>query len=103
MRPVGGVVRRGDDVETNPADIRERVRRFVTTTFYIPNPSQVTDDLSFLDAGIVDSTGVLEIIAFIQSEFGVAVEDDEILPENLDGVARIAGYVMRKRGGAAVA
>ena len=83
-------------------DIRDRVRQFVTTTFYIPDPSQVTDDQSFLDAGIVDSTGVLEIIAFIQSEFGVAVEDDEILPENLDGVARIVGYVLRKRGDAAV-
>jgi acyl carrier protein len=50
----------------------------------------------------VDSTGVLEIIAFIQSEFGVTVEDDEILPENLDGVAKIAEYVGRKRGVAAV-
>ena len=102
MRPVGGIVSRGDDVETSVLDIKERVRQFVVTTFYVPDPSQVTDTVSFLDTGIVDSTGVLEIIAFIQSEFGVAVEDDEILPENLDGVAKIAEYVQRKRAAAGV-
>lgn len=89
-------------METSALDIKERVRQFVITTFYVPDPSQVTDTVSFLDIGIVDSTGVLEIIAFIQSEFGVAVEDDEILPENLDGVAKITEYVQRKRAAAVV-
>ena len=90
-------------MDTGVNDIKDRVRQFVTSTFYLPDPAQVTDTVSFLDTGIVDSTGVLEIIAFIQSEFGVEVADDEILPENLDGVNRIADYVQRKQNGAAAA
>lgn len=76
--------------------IKSRVRQFVTTTFYVPDPSQVTDEVSFLETGIVDSTGVLEILGFLQNEFGITVEDDEILPENLDSVARLAAYIERK-------
>jgi acyl carrier protein len=45
----------------------------------------------------VDSTGVLEVIYFIESNFGITVDDSETLPENLDSVARIAGYVERKK------
>jgi len=86
-----------------PTDIKNRVRQFVTTTFYVPDPSQLTDALSFLDSGIVDSTGVLEIIGFLQTEFGVNVEDHEILPENLDSVERLAVYIERKRSEAAAA
>ena len=84
-------------MDVSTIDIKDRIRQFVTTTFYVPDPAQVTDTTSFLDTGIVDSTGVLEIIAFLQSEFGVEVEDNEILPENLDSVAAIAAYVGRKQ------
>jgi acyl carrier protein len=76
--------------------IKARVRQFITSTFYVPDPSQVTDEMSFLETGIVDSTGVLEILTFLQSEFGIAVQDDEILPENLDSVARMVAYIERK-------
>jgi acyl carrier protein len=86
-------------MERNVSEIKDRVRQFITTAFYVPDPAQVTDTVSFLDTGIVDSTGVLEIIGFLQSEFGVVVEDDEILPENLDGVSRIAAYIERKANG----
>jgi len=78
-------------------EIRNRVREFITTAFYVPDPARLTDAVSFLETGIVDSTGVLEIIGFLESEFGVVVSDDEILPENLDGLGRITEYVQRKR------
>ena len=84
-------------MDVSTIDIKDRIRQFVTTTFYVPDPAQVTDTTSFLDTGIVDSTGVLEIIAFLQSEFGIEVEDNEILPENLDSVAAIAAYISRKQ------
>jgi len=90
-------------VEPTLADIKTRVRQFVTATFYVPAPSQLTDAQSLLDSGIVDSTGVLEIIGFLQAEFGVNVEDDEILPENLDSVERLAVYIERKRNETAAA
>ena len=58
---------------------QERIRRFVTTNFYVPDPSVLSDSASFLDAGIVDSTGVLEIVNFLETEFEVKVEDDDVL------------------------
>ncbi len=86
-------------MEGSVSDIKDRVRQFITTAFYVPNPALLPDTASLLDTGIVDSTGLLEIIGFLQTEFGVAVEDDEIMPENLDGVLRIATYVERKVNG----
>ena len=79
-------------------DTKERVKNFITTNFYVPNPADLTDDASLLDRGIVDSTGVLEIIGFLEQEFGVTVDDAEILPENLDSVGRIADFVAKKKG-----
>lgn len=78
-------------------DHRDRIRAFVTTNFYVPDPS-FADDASLLDAGIVDSTGVLEVISFLEAEFGLVVADEEMLPDNLDSVARIAAFVERKKG-----
>ncbi|HVY49724.1 MAG TPA: acyl carrier protein [Minicystis sp.] len=78
-------------------DAKEKVRNFITTNFYVPDPAALADDASLLDRGIVDSTGVLEIIGFLEQEFGVTVDDAEILPENLDSVARIVEFVGRKK------
>jgi len=78
-------------------DIKEQVRTFVTTNFYIADPSALKDDTSLLDQGIIDSTGMLEVIFFIGDTFGVKVEDSEMLPENLDSIERIAHFVGRKK------
>jgi acyl carrier protein len=76
----------------------ERVRDFITTNFYIADKAALANDASLLDAGIIDSTGVLEVVAFLESEFAIQVDDAEILPENLDTIARVAAYVDRKKG-----
>jgi acyl carrier protein len=76
----------------------ERVKAFITTNFYVPDPAALTDDASLLDRGIIDSTGVLEIIGFLEQEFGVTVDDAEILPENLDSVGRIVDFIAKKKG-----
>lgn len=73
-----------------------KVRNFVTTNFYVADPAALADDASLLDAGIVDSTGVLEVVQFLESEFGLAVEDHEIVPENVDSIARIAAFIDNK-------
>jgi acyl carrier protein len=75
-----------------------QIRDFVRSNFLVPDGTPLTDNASLLELGIVDSTGVLEIIGFLERTFGVAVEDDEIVPENLDSVERIAAYVKRKSG-----
>ncbi len=78
---------------------KEQVRTFVTTNFYVADPASLTDEASLLDKGIIDSTGVLEVIAFVEEAFGITVEDSEMLPDNLDSIARISDFVLRKRDG----
>jgi acyl carrier protein len=80
-------------METN-----QRVREFVTSNFFVSDAASLTDSASLLDLGVVDSTGVLEIIGFLEQAFGLTVEDDEIVPANLDSIARIAAFVERKLG-----
>ena len=76
--------------------IRKRIREFVTTNFYVANPSELLDDTSLLDQAIIDSTGVLEVIAFLEEEYAISIADEEVIPENLETIARIAGFVTRK-------
>jgi acyl carrier protein len=73
-----------------------QVRQFVASNFYVADTDSLRDEDSLLEAGIVDSTGVLEVIAFVESQFGLTIEDEEIVPENFDSVARITGFIHRK-------
>jgi acyl carrier protein len=79
-------------------ETQAKVRQFITSNFYVPDPAALADEASLLDQGIIDSTGVLELIGFLEDSFGVKVEDAEMLPENLDSVARIVAFVGRKKG-----
>jgi acyl carrier protein len=76
---------------------REQVREFLLSNFYVADASSLNVDTSLLDQGIIDSTGVLEVIGFIEETFGITVEDTELLPENLDSVEGIAQYIIRKK------
>jgi acyl carrier protein len=78
-------------------DIKEQVRTFVTSNFYVADPTALEDSTSLLDRGIIDSTGVLEVIFFIEETFGIKVEDSEMLPDNLDSIDRIANFIARKK------
>ena len=74
----------------------EQIRSFLVSNFYVSDVKALVDDTSLLDQGIVDSTGVLEIIGFIEETFGIIVEDSELLPENLDSIQGIEQYIIRK-------
>jgi acyl carrier protein len=87
--------------ETPPMTTLTQVREFVTTNFYVADPSTLKDDTSLLEAGIVDSTGVLEVVQFLESQFGLQIEDDEIVPENVDSIARITAFIEKKSTSAA--
>lgn len=78
-------------------ELKEQIRKFIISNFYVADPATLSDDASLLDAGIVDSTGVLEIITFLESEVGITVEDSEMLPDNLDSVSRLVAYVQKKK------
>lgn len=72
-----------------------RIREFVGEAFFA---ADFSDDESLIQTGIVDSTGMLELVSFLEAEFGITVEEDELVPENLDSVARAAAFVARKLG-----
>ncbi|HFQ14340.1 MAG TPA: acyl carrier protein [Gammaproteobacteria bacterium] len=75
----------------------QKVRDFILENFlFTDDASALADDDSFLQKGIVDSTGMLEIIYFLEDDFGIKVEDDEMIPENLDSVNNIVAFVRRK-------
>ena len=76
---------------------RDAIRRFVIDNFYLSDPSALKDDASLLDQGIVDSTGVLEVVSFLEQSFAIAIEDTEMVPDNLDSIDRIATFVALKR------
>jgi acyl carrier protein len=82
-------------------DIKLEVRQFLSKNFYVPDASKLRNETSLLDQGIIDSTGVLELVGFLEETFGISVLDTETLPENLDSVDRIAAYVQRKQTRAA--
>lgn len=74
--------------------IQDEVRAFITKSFYVTG--QLPDDESLLDSGTIDSTGVLEVIAFVEKRYSIVVGDREIRPENFDSVKRISVFVEKK-------
>ena len=81
--------------------MKEKVRKFIETNFYVPEGEALTDEASLIDRGVIDSTGVLELIGFLQDEYKIEVADDEMVPENLDSIGRIEAYLKRKLAAAA--
>ena len=77
--------------------IERKLRVFIEETYLFGQPDTLEDDTSFLDRGIIDSTGILELIAFVQETYGIQVEDEEAVPANLDSISRISAYIRRKR------
>ena len=83
---------------TQPDHITEEVRNFVVENFLFGQSSAVPDDeASLLENGVIDSTGVLELVSFLEEHFQVQVEDEELVPENLDSLRRLSDFVRRKR------
>ncbi len=80
------------------AEIEPTVRKFVADNFlYREGVDSFPDTASFLDAGLIDSTGILELVAFLEKTFAIHVADNEVVPENLDSIQQLAAYVRRKR------
>ena len=80
-------------------DVVNEIRNFIVDNFLFGDTTvPLGEDDSLLQKGLIDSTGILEVVQFIEEKFGIAVEDDELVPENLDSISAIARYVMRKQG-----
>ncbi|HET9929370.1 MAG TPA: acyl carrier protein [Polyangiaceae bacterium] len=80
-------------------NIESRIREFVASNFGFRGASLNMDgNLDLIQQGILDSTGVLEVVAFLENDLGVKVEDDEMIPENLGTMSRMISFVSRKKG-----
>lgn len=79
--------------------IRQTIRRYVLENFlFTDDESALKDEDSFLATGIIDSTGVMELMLFVEETFVIKVEDEEMLPENLDSIDNLVAFVQRKHG-----
>lgn len=90
----------GKDGQNGP-EVKQALRAFISaSTLSLAGADSFTDDDSFLEKGILDSTGVLELVGHIENEYGIRFEADEIVPDNLDSISKIADFVARKTGAA---
>jgi acyl carrier protein len=77
---------------------KEELRGFVVENFLFGQEDfEFSDDDSLMEKGIIDSTGVLELVAFIQENFGVQVDDRDLIPENLDSISKVMRFLMTKK------
>ncbi len=80
------------------ADIKQTLREYIVENFLFGDTDfEFDDETSFMDSGILDSTGILELITFVESTFEITIDDDEVLPENLDSLKSLEAFITTKR------
>ena len=78
-------------------NVEVEIRSFIFENFlFDQNEDGLENDASFLDEGIIDSTGILELVSFIEETYGIHVEDEELIPENLDSVNNVISFIEGK-------
>lgn len=87
-------------METNDSS---KVREYIIENFLFGEGDSLKDDTSFLEDGIIDSTGILELVMFLEETYGIKIEDDELVPENMDSLLNIAQFLERKLTGSPAA
>ncbi len=79
-------------------ETKGEIRNFIIENFYYgQDDSTLDDNTSFLQNGIIDSTGVLELVSFLQEKYTIHVADDELIPENLDSLSKVDAFIKKKR------
>lgn len=78
----------------NSLSPKERIRGFIVDSFFVED---FADDDSFLRRGLIDSTGMMELVAFLEEQFQISLQDGELVPENLDSLTRVTAFVERKQ------
>ena len=73
-----------------------KVREFIVENFLFGDGESLKNDTSFMEEGIIDSTGILELVFFLEETFGLSVEDEELVPENMDSLQSITRFIERK-------
>ena len=79
-----------------------RIREFIRESFPMPSEDALPADQSLFEAGVLDSFGVLNLVIWLEQEFGITVDDEDVVPENIDGIACLVRYVESKRAEAGI-
>ena len=77
--------------------LKDKIRMFIIENFLFGNNDNLENNSSFLEEGILDSTGILELVGFIEEEFNITVKDEELIPEYLDSINNVTAYLQSKR------
>jgi len=80
-------------------DYYSKIREFVVQNFLFGDGKSLREDTSLMEESIMDSTGILELLFFLEETFGISVEDEELVPENMDSLRNIARFIDQKLGG----
>jgi acyl carrier protein len=84
--------------------LKTEIRDFIVENFLFgEGGDSLKDDQSLVEAGLIDSLGVAELVAFIEGRYGVAAEDEELIPDNFDSIERVAAFIEHKRSSRAAA
>lgn len=89
------------ETRVDGGDVAVRIRAFLVDSFLLGDDDGFGDADSLIEAGIVDSTGVMEVVTFLEESFAISIADDELVADNLDSVERLAAFVRRKLGAGA--
>jgi acyl carrier protein len=83
-------------MNASPSEVRTEVLRFLRSNFVFDDTKQIPDDQSLLESGIVDSTGILELIGFLEQTYDLKFQDDELVANNFDSLGRITAFLVTK-------
>jgi acyl carrier protein len=84
----------------SPQSLEQEVRRFVVENFLFgEDDGSLKLEDSFLDSGVIDSTGVLELVTFLEQQYEIKINDTELVPDNLDSISRVSSFIRRKQNG----
>ena len=78
-------------------ELASNIRNFIIENFLFGEDNNLKEETSFLESGIIDSTGILELVSYLEETFGISVEDEELVPENLDSIANVVAYLGKKK------
>jgi acyl carrier protein len=74
------------------------IRSFLADIFFLgEDPAKLSANASLIESGIIDSTGVFELVGFLEEQYAIRIEEDDLVPENLDSIDNIVAFVERKR------
>lgn len=86
----------GQDISASAVQTQQ-IRSFIVDNFLLGRDSGFDNDESLLESGIIDSTGIMHVVAFLEEQFGITIDDEDLVADNLDSVARIARFVGSKQ------